>query len=372
MHILPMAQDVPVEAGGLRIPSLRQPFVVGFCSSPVGAIPKVASVLLQRDRWGGYLARWNIGRMNFIVEPGLYALGDPDADSPVVVTANYKMSFDIVRSCLPGRHCWILVLDTKGINVWCAAGKGTFGTAELIDRIAVSRLSEIVRHRCLIVPQLGAPGLAAFAVKKYADFRVCYGPLRARDLSAFLDNGNQATPAMRTMNFPLTDRLVLVPVELMQALRIGLPAMLFFVMASSFFKAPFQVAMTTHGIGAALSIFLGIVGGTVLTPLLLPWLPGRAFSLKGLVAGMIAASLGLVFFAARGAPSGRYDRLEILSWVILTLSFSSWYGMAFTGASTYTSQSGVRKEMLRAIPVQFVCVLGGLGLWVTSIMLSSR
>ena len=69
--------------------------------------------------------------MNYKVDPGLYALGAPDADSPVLVSANFKMSFDLLREALPGRNAWILVLDTDGINVWCAAGKGTFGTEEL-------------------------------------------------------------------------------------------------------------------------------------------------------------------------------------------------------------------------------------------------
>ena len=66
--------------------------------------------------------------MRFAVDPGLYALRNPGEQAPVLVTANYKMSFDRLRQALPGRDAWILVLDTNGINVWCAAGKGTFAT----------------------------------------------------------------------------------------------------------------------------------------------------------------------------------------------------------------------------------------------------
>ncbi len=87
--------------------------------------------------------------MDYAIDPGLYALGDPDRESPVLVSANYKMSFDDLRSALPGRNLWILVLDTKGINVWCAAGKGTFGTEELVKRIEASHLKEIVSHRSI-------------------------------------------------------------------------------------------------------------------------------------------------------------------------------------------------------------------------------
>ena len=68
------------------------------------------------------MVRWSIGRNNYKIEPGIYALGSPDKNSEVLVTANYKLSFDTLRKNLTGLNVWILVLDTKGINVWCAAG----------------------------------------------------------------------------------------------------------------------------------------------------------------------------------------------------------------------------------------------------------
>ena len=73
--------------------------------------------LTFKDTLGTWKARWGIGRMTFKVEPGLYSLGKPDSDSPVLVSANYKMSFDSLRKELKGTDAWILVLDTKGINV---------------------------------------------------------------------------------------------------------------------------------------------------------------------------------------------------------------------------------------------------------------
>ena len=130
--------------------------------------------------------------MHYAVDPGLYAVGNPDGESPVLVTANYKMSFDMLREALPNRNAWILVLDTKGINVWCAAGKGTFGTTELVNRIASSGLPRIVSHRELIVPQLSGPGVAAHEVKRLSGFKVIYGPIRAADLPNFLDRGFKA------------------------------------------------------------------------------------------------------------------------------------------------------------------------------------
>ena len=111
----------------MSFPSLKQPFVIGSIQTSVGSVPQVSSSLVWADRLGTFKARWGIGRMHYTIEPGLYALGKPDERSPVLVTANYKMSFDKLREVLPGRDMWILVLDTKGINVWCASGKGLSG-----------------------------------------------------------------------------------------------------------------------------------------------------------------------------------------------------------------------------------------------------
>jgi len=257
---------------------------MGLIPTPVGPVPQVSSSPVWADRRGGFRARWGIGRMHYTIEPGLYALGRPDEQSPVLVTANYKMSFDKLRQALAGRDLWILVLDTRGINVWCAAGKGTFGTSELVARIESSGLSRIVSHRELILPQLSGPGVAAHHVKKLSGFKVIYGPIRAKDLPTFLDAGNKATPEMRSKTFTTWERLVLIPIELIQALKAGLIIIpILFILAFLGRSGEGWANALSYGIFSALAILTAILSGAVLTPLLLPWLPGRAFSLKGLI-----------------------------------------------------------------------------------------
>jgi len=151
------------------------------------------SNLTAHDRIDHLQARLGLNRMGHKVVPGLYSLGTPDQRSPVLVSANYTLSFNALRSSLAGTDCYILVLDTKGVNVWCAAGKGTFGTEELVHRIQVTGLERVVEHRQLILPQLGAPGVAAHQVKKSTGFSVSYGPIRASDLQEYMREG-KASP----------------------------------------------------------------------------------------------------------------------------------------------------------------------------------
>ena len=98
-----------------------------------------------------------------------------------------------MRSALVGVDAYILVLDTRGINVRCAAGKGTFGTDELVHRIENTGLAGTVTHRKIIVPQLGAPGISAHDVQRRSGFRVEYGPVRARDFPEYIRTG-KTTP----------------------------------------------------------------------------------------------------------------------------------------------------------------------------------
>ena len=286
--------------------------------------------------------------MNYKVEPGLYALGDPDRSSPVLVSANYKLTFDALRKELDGLDCWLLILDTKGVNVWCAAGKGTFGTDELVNRIEESALGEIVAHRRLIVPQLGAVGVSAHEVQKRSGFSVLYGPVRAQDIKAYIASGCKATDEMRTVNFTLLDRLVLTPVELVGAAKKSLTVFGVLFLLNLIAARPFGSADFIAYAGA-------VITGTVLTPVLLPVIPGRAFAWKGWLLGLLWTSY-IIWF------NGWLDRenwMLAAGYLLMLPSISAFLAMNFTGSSTYTSFSGVAKEMRTAIPMIGVSLLIG-------------
>jgi len=328
-----------------------------FISHNGRQIPRVSTDLSRADMFGDLKVRLAYGRMRYTVEPGVYAVGEPTAESPVFVSANYRLSFNRLRSRLAGRDGWILVLDTKGINVWCAAGKGTFGTEELVGRIERVRLDEIVVHRKLILPQLSAPGVSAHAVKQKSGFRVIYGPVRADDLPAFLDAGMKATEQMRRVEFPLADRAVLIPVELISWGKYVVVAAICLMALAGLNRDGYSAKLVvSDGLRSAAILLGGLLAAAVLGPVLLPWLPGRAFSVKGLWIGL-AISLGLGLWSSWGSLPGT------IAWFLIMPALTSFVVMNFTGASTYTSLSGVKREMMIAVPAQLVFAVVGIVLW---------
>jgi hypothetical protein len=293
------------------------------------------------DRFDHFLARWGVNRMGHTVGPGLYRLGDPTPASEVFVSANYTLSFDALRSALEGRDAYILVLDTKGINVWCAAGKGTFGTDELVRRIGITGLGKVVSHRRLILPQLSAPGVSWPEVLRRSGFLVEYGPVRSRDLPAYLEN-HKATPAMRRVEFPLADRLVLVPVELVHAF----PFMVVPALALWFLGAGF----------IALELLLAFLAGTVLFPALLPWLPTKDFSTKGLILGVVVMLLPAIAGSAAFAP---FQVIAIAAALLIFPPITAYLALNFTGSTPFTSRTGVKKEIFRYVPVMVAMAVSG-------------
>ncbi|WP_319407046.1 mercury methylation corrinoid protein HgcA [uncultured Desulfosarcina sp.] len=353
--IQPSEPHASVENPGFR----RWGFVEDFMETPAGPVPRVRTRLIREDRLGTVSARLGIGRDRYSIAPGIYGVGSPDKESPVMVTANYKLSFDALRCSLAGISAWILVLDTRSINVWCAAGKGTFSTREVAERVKATGLDKIVTHRCLILPQLSATGVAARQVKTLCGFEVIWGPVHTRHINTFLENGMKATPAMRKVTFSFWERVELIPVELNHLGRPTLYLIPALFLLSGLGQGFFSVsAAFSRGLWATLAYLLAVAAGAVLAPVVLPWLPGRAFALKGAGLGASAGAMMSAAFARQLVWS------EMLALTLFIMVVSSYLAMNFTGSTPFTSPTGVEKEMRRAIPAQAAGALAAVIFWV--------
>lgn len=141
--------------------------------------------------------------------PGLRRIGSPGPEAPVLLTGNFALTVRRVVRALEGRDAWLLVADSDGINVWCAAGGGHLTHHDVIAVVRSSGVLDQIAHRELVLPVLAATGVERRIVERRTGLRVVWGPARLEDLPAFLDGGRRPRRAWRRMRFPLWERLEL-------------------------------------------------------------------------------------------------------------------------------------------------------------------
>lgn len=338
-----------------------EPYVDGFLETGDYAIPRVKTKLNLGDFLGTLRVRSGIARDTYKVNPGLYCVGTPSSKSPILVTANYKLSFDTLRGNLQDEDAWILVVDTRGINVWCAAGKKTFSADEIALQVKRTTLDKIVTHRELILPQLAAAGVASHELKQKCGFIGTYGPVRAQDLPEYLGHNNQADERMRSVTFTLGERLILTPVEMVLTLKIVLLITVASFIISGIDPGVYSLgAVWGRGLIVLGATMTALLAGALVTPILLPWIPGRQFWFKGALVGFL---IGLVYQFQFMTEAQLVERTAILLWVTAA---SSYLAMNFTGATPYTSLSGVELEMRKGLPFQCVVAVLSIVLWISS------
>jgi hypothetical protein len=155
---------------------------------------------------------------------------------------------------------------------------------------------------------------------------------------------------MSTVRFTLVDRLVLTPMELNPALKkypwFAAGALLLFGIR------PEGVLFHDAWYGALPFLLLGLImvaTGAFLTPVFLPYLPFRSFAMKGWVAGLLVLAWAL---PALGPIAPRDTVLRVVVWLLFP-ALSSYLALQFTGSTTFTSMSGVKKELKAGLPFYF-------------------
>lgn len=330
----------------------------------VGKIKKISTSLTKKDILGSVGIRLNINRNNYAVEPGLYAIGNPNENSPVLVSANYKFTFDKLRKELVRLNLWLLIINTQGINVWCAAGKGTFSEQEILKAMTATKLDKVVKNKLLILPQLAAPGVSAYKITKYTGFKVIYGPVASEDIPEFLKKGYETTPDMRSVKFNILDRAVLTPVETIQSVKY-FPLVILLLLIINIIAGNRSNFLDLFNLSFINSIpyLIAILLGTVMMPIFLPIIPFKSFALKGATVGLIWSILTIYF----NSTFLYIDSLLMISAnTLLLTSITTYLGLNFTGSSTYTSFSGVLKETIWAMPIVIVASVIGVILIIVS------
>lgn len=144
---------------------------------------------------------------NFPCRLGLIRVGQPTPHSPVFLSGNYTLTVQRVLRKLRGTDCYLLVANSRGSNVWCAAGMNEFSEFDVIDAINVAELGRLVKHRRIIAPVYAAPGVDIAAVRRETGFNIKWGPTHLDDLPRYIANGLKRTNDMFQVKFGMQDRL---------------------------------------------------------------------------------------------------------------------------------------------------------------------
>lgn len=145
---------------------------------------------------------------NFHVKPGLYPIGNPSKEAPILITSNYFVTFKRVIASLKKQAiiAWLLVVDTKGVNVWCSAAGRNFTAERVISQITKSNLSKSVSHSRLILPQLSAAGIDHVKLKQEG-WDAKFGPIDIKDIGEYLSNNCKKNPTISQVRFPVQKRI---------------------------------------------------------------------------------------------------------------------------------------------------------------------
>jgi ubiquinone/menaquinone biosynthesis C-methylase UbiE len=304
----------------------------------------------SQRKFKGFRSQFQIFRCIFTgqidhipMEPGIYQSGKPNETSPIIVTANYIYTYIKVMRALKGIDAWVLCVDSKGINVWCAARGDNFGNKQLIEAVEATGISKITNKKTLILPQLSAGGVAAPLISSESPnfpFNILYGPVWAKYLPQYLKERPAKKPdKWKLAKFTLSHRFRALITHTTFLLRkiflIPTIGILLLLLVLSF-VTPFWIDKFWR-LG---EIWLWVILANMLIVFLFPLTNfTRKFIIKGIVYGIlnVISLTGLTWLIHHSIVLSLWN-LGFFFWLAF---FST---MSFSGYSMATSPAEIQKE----------------------------
>ncbi len=158
-------------------------------------IAKYAGIVVLSDFRGDNLFPLLLERLNIFTDPqrpmtvtqGIYEIGDPDKDSPVLVTSNFSLTYFIVSGEIEGSRVpsWLLIMDTEGLSVMTAWAAGKFSGDALGMFVKKCGIADKIAHKKIIIPGYAA-AISGEMEEELPDWDVIIGPRDASLIPKFL------------------------------------------------------------------------------------------------------------------------------------------------------------------------------------------
>jgi acetyl-CoA decarbonylase/synthase complex subunit gamma len=123
------------------------------------------------------------------MEEGVYEIGKPNENSPVMITTNFALTYFVVSGEIEGSKVptWLLVKDTEGLSVLTAWAAGKFAGDDVGMFINKSGIKDKIKHSEVIIPGYAA-AIVGEMEEELPDWTVTVGPREAAHIPAFLKN----------------------------------------------------------------------------------------------------------------------------------------------------------------------------------------
>jgi ubiquinone/menaquinone biosynthesis C-methylase UbiE len=281
-------------------------------------------------------------------EPGLYVIGKPNQNSPVLVTANYFLTVQRVKRALASLDSYLLVADTKGINVWCSARGDHFTAEEVADIVKTSRIEELVNHKQLILPQLSAGGVDHLEVKNLTGWTARFGPNYAKYITEYIQTGRK-TKAMREVTFTLVQRLeASVQHAFFISWKLLKYPIIILTLLTLFFQFLFPwelLLLELVFIVWAMCLSLGALFYAI---------PTSSFLIKGMIFGAMGSIASSLFLW-----SGSIPNVDLFNWSLGMFALGVFITMDFSGMTPISNPRSIEREYMRMIYILVTAIILG-------------
>jgi acetyl-CoA decarbonylase/synthase complex subunit gamma len=158
-------------------------------------IGKYAGIVVFSDFKSESLFPLLLERLNIFTDPqrpmtvteGIYEIGNPDENAPVLVTTNFALTYFIVSGEIEGSRVpsWLLIKDSEGLSVMTAWAAGKFSGDDVGTFVKKSGIADKVKHQKIIIPGYAA-AIAGDMEEELPGWNVTVGPREAAHISGFL------------------------------------------------------------------------------------------------------------------------------------------------------------------------------------------
>jgi acetyl-CoA decarbonylase/synthase complex subunit gamma len=158
-------------------------------------IAKYAGIVVLSDFTGENVFPLLLERLNIYTDPqrpmtvtqGIYEIGNPDENSPVLVTTNFSLTYFIVSGEIEGSRVpsWLLIKDTEGLSVMTAWAAGKFAGDEVGMFVKKSGIADKINHKKIIIPGYAA-SISGEMEEELPDWEIMIGPRDASLIPKFL------------------------------------------------------------------------------------------------------------------------------------------------------------------------------------------